>query len=102
MHTRWRGRVYTAPGTRPSPSSCIGQPGIKKATTAHAERTNLPVLTFNRRFTRCTFGYSKKLKNHKHAVALFCWHFNFCWEHSAHCMTPAQNQGNPEHQWTVE
>ena len=79
----------------------IGQPDMKKATTAHVERTNLSVRTFNRRFTRCTFGYSKKLKNHKHAVALFCWHFNFCRKHSAHGMTPAQNQGVTDHQWTV-
>jgi len=26
--------------------------------------------TFNRRFVRCTLNFSKKLENHRHAVAL--------------------------------
>jgi mRNA-degrading endonuclease YafQ of YafQ-DinJ toxin-antitoxin module len=49
---------------------------MNMATTSHAERTNLSVRQFTRRFTRCTLGYSKKLKNLKHAVALFVWHFS--------------------------
>jgi hypothetical protein len=56
---------------------------MDNATTAHAERTNLSVRLFNRRFTRCTLGYSKKLENLKHAFALFAWHFNFCRKHGA-------------------
>ncbi len=66
-----------------------GNPDMMFATTCHAERTNLSVRTFTRRFTRCTIGYSKTLENHKHAVALFIWHFNFCRVHSAHGYTPA-------------
>jgi len=56
---------------------------MSKATTNHAERTNLSVRIFTRRFTRCTLGFSKKLENLKHAVALFIWHFNFVRIHSA-------------------
>lgn len=68
---------------------CIGEPDMNLATTSHVERTNLSVRLFNRRFTRCTLGYSKKLDNLRHAVALFVWHFNFCRVHSAHGFTPA-------------
>jgi IS1 family transposase len=67
----------------------IGEPDMKLATTAHAERTNLSVRTFTRRFTRCTLGFSKKLDNLRHAVALFVWHFNFVRRHGAHGFTPA-------------
>jgi IS1 family transposase/transposase-like protein len=67
----------------------IGNPDMSLATTAHAERTNLSARLFTRRFTRCTLGYSKKLENLKHAVALFVWHFNFVRKHSAHGFTPA-------------
>jgi hypothetical protein len=38
---------------------------------------------FNRRFTRKTLGYSKKLRNHKLAVALQVAHFNLCRTYSA-------------------
>jgi transposase-like protein len=80
----------------------IGSPDLSKATTCHAERTNLSVRTFTRRFTRCTIGYSKKLENLRHAVAMFAAHFNFCRVHSAHGMTPAQAAGLTDHAWTVE
>jgi IS1 family transposase len=80
----------------------IGSPVMENATTAHAERTNLSVRLFNRRFTRCTLGYSKKLDNLKYAVALFIWHFNFCRNHSAHGQTPAQAASLTDHQWTIE
>ena len=79
----------------------IGNPDMKLATTCHAERTNLSVRTFTRRFTRCTLGYSKTLQNHRYAVALFVAHFNFCRIHSAHGRTPAQAAGLTDHAWTV-
>lgn len=81
----------------------IGNPDMKLATTCHAERTNLSVRLFTRRFTRCTLGYSKTLENHKHAVALFIWHFNFVRVHSAHGFTPAFAAGvAPKEPMTIE
>jgi IS1 family transposase len=80
----------------------IGQPDMELATTCHAERTNLSVRLFNRRFTRCTLGYSKKLDNLKHAVALFVWHFNFVRKHSTLSQTPAQAAGIIENPMTIE
>jgi transposase-like protein/IS1 family transposase len=80
----------------------IGEPDMTAATICHAERTNLSVRTFTRRFTRCTIGYSKTLENHKHAVALFVWHFNFCRIHSAHGRTPAQECGLVSKGFTIQ
>jgi len=80
----------------------IGEPDMESATTCHAERTNLSMRTFTRRFTRCTLGYSKKLENHKHAVALFVWHFNFVRVHSAHGRTPAQSAGLTAQAFTTQ
>jgi IS1 family transposase len=81
----------------------IGSPDMRNATTAHAERTNLSVRLFNRRFTRCTLGYSKKLENLKHAFALFVWHFDFCRVHGSHGFTPAFAAGvAPKEPMTIE
>ena len=80
----------------------IGSPDLSTATTCHAERTNLSVRTFTRRFTRCTIGYSKKLENLQHAVAMFVCHFNFCRTHSAHGKTPAQAANLTDHVWKIE
>jgi len=80
----------------------IGEPDLKMATICHAERTNLSVRLFSRRFTRLTLGYSKKLENLRHAVALFVAHFNFCRVHSAHGKTPAHAAGLTHGAWTIE
>lgn len=79
----------------------IGNPDMKLATTCHAERTNLSVRQFTRRFTRSTLGYSKKLENLRHAVALFVWHFNYVRKHSAHGKTPAESIGLTQRALTI-
>jgi hypothetical protein len=60
------------------------------------------VRLFNRRFTRLTLGYSKKLANLRHSVAILIAHFNFCRVHSTHGMTPAVAAGVTEWVWTIE
>lgn len=80
----------------------IGEPNMDEATTCHIERTNLSLRQFTRRFNRCTLGYSKTLDNHKHAVALFVTHFNFCRVHSAIGTTPARAAGLTDHTWKIE
>ena len=95
---------------RYSPPECIGthtkiqcgNPSPDQISTSYVERTNLSVRLFNRRFTRLTLGYSKKLANLKHSVALLVAHFNFCRKHSAHGMTPAMAAGLADHVWTIE
>ena len=45
--------------------------------TSHAERHNLNLRTFLRRFTRLALGFSKKLENLAAIVALYIAHYNF-------------------------
>jgi IS1 family transposase len=80
----------------------IGEPDRDKINTSRAERLNLSVRLFNRRFTRCTLGYSKKVENHRHAVAILVAYYNFCRIHSAHGQTPAHAAGLTDHTWTIK
>jgi hypothetical protein len=57
---------------------------------------------FQRRFTRLTLGYAKKLQNLKYSVVLFIAHFNFCRVHSALKQTPAMNAELTNHVWTIQ
>jgi IS1 family transposase len=89
-----------------------GNPSRDRISTSHVERTNLSVRIFNRRFTRLTLGYSKKMANLKHSVALFIAYFNFCRAHSAVKIkstttakaierTPAMAANLTDHVWTI-
>lgn len=80
----------------------IGSPDVGAINTSRAERLNLTLRLFSRRFTRCTINYSKKLRNHELAVALFVAHYNFCRVHSAHRSTPAIRAGLTDHVWSIE
>lgn len=63
-----------------SPAECIdckpiaitGRPDPKHISTSYIERQNLTMRMGMRRFTRLTNGFSKKLENHGHAIALTC------------------------------
>jgi transposase-like protein/IS1 family transposase len=100
---------YLIAERRYSPPQCIGaktkircgNPSPDRISTSYVERTNLSVRLFNRRFTRLTLGYSKKLANLKHSVAMLIAHFNFCRVHGAHKQTPAQACGLADHAWTI-
>jgi hypothetical protein len=54
-----------------------------------------------RRFTRLTNAFSKKLENHVAAVALYVAHYNFCRVHEALRVTPAMQLGVTDHIWTI-
>ena len=55
-----------------------------------------------RRFTRLTNGFSKKLENHMHAVALHFLHYNFARIHKTLRVTPAMTAGPATHVWSIE
>ena len=55
----------------------------------------------NRRFTRLTNGYSKKLENHKHALAIHYLHYNFARIHHTLRVTPAMQAGIADHVWEL-
>jgi hypothetical protein len=54
-----------------------------------------------RRFTRLTNGFSKKLENHRAAVALWIAFYNFCRVHETLRCTPAMALGVTDHIWSV-
>ena len=55
-----------------------------------------------RRFTRPTNGFSKKIENHAHAVALHMTYYNFVREHkSLNGLTPAMAAGISDRLWEM-
>ena len=79
--------------------SVVGRP--EKISTSYVERQNLTLRMAQRRFTRLTNAFSKKLENHCAAVALYAAHYNFCRVHEALRITPAMHLGVTDHIWTV-
>ena len=55
-----------------------------------------------RRFTRLSNGFSKKVENHAHAVALYFLHYNFARIHKTLRVTPAMAAGLADHVWSIE
>ncbi len=96
--------------TRYSPAECIGchstaiigNPKPKDISTSYVERQNLTMRTQMRRFTRLTNGFSKKVENHEHAIALHYMHYNFCRVHQTLRVTLAMEAGMTDHIWTIE
>ena len=82
--------------------SIAGQPVKALVSTSHIERQNLTLHMSNRRFTRLTNAFSKKLENHKHAAAIHFMHYNFCRIHQTLRVTPAMEAGITDHVWTME
>ena len=78
-----------------------GNPNPRRVSTSHIERVNLSVRMHQRRFTRLTNGFSKKLENHEAAVALFVAHYNLCRVHETIRMTPAMAMGVSDHIWSI-
>jgi len=55
-----------------------------------------------RRFTRLTNGFSKKVENHAYAVALHYMFYNFAKIHKTLRVTPAMQAGISDHVWSLE
>jgi len=80
----------------------FGTPNIDLVSTSYVERSNLSLRMGNRRFTRLTNGFSKKLENHRHMLAVSFMHYNFCRKHTTIKTTPACAANVADHQWTLE
>ncbi len=97
-------------GGRYSPGQCIGahkervvgNPKAKNVNTSHVERQNLTMRMSMRRFTRLTNGFSKKLDNHMHALALYFVFYNFCRIHKTLSVSPAMAANITDKLWTLE
>ena len=59
----------------------------------YVERSNLNFRMANRRFTRLTNGFSKKVANHAYQVALYAVFHNFVRIYQTLGMTPAMAAG---------
>lgn len=94
---------------RYSPAECtgcrkeaiIGRPDRKHISTSFVERQNLTLRMHNRRFTRLTNAFSKKIENHEHSVALHYMHYNFMRKHQTLKTTPAIAAGVADKAWTM-
>jgi IS1 family transposase len=103
------GATTSAPG-RYSPAECIGtqkkliegNPDPRHVGTSHVERMNLSIRMQNRRFTRLTNAFSKKLDNHIHALALYFAFYNFCRIHKTLRVTPAMAAGITDRLWSFD
>jgi len=79
-----------------------GTPDEDKISTSYVERSNLTLRMGQRRFTRLTNAFSKKVENLRAAVALHFGHYNFCRVHMTLRVTPAMEAGITDHVWSVE
>jgi IS1 family transposase len=95
---------------RYSPPVCLGtertvmrgRPDPEHISTSYIERSNLTLRMQNRRFTRLTNAFSKKLANHKHMLAISWVFYNFARIHQTLRVTPAMEAGISDHVWTFE
>jgi hypothetical protein len=79
----------------------IGEPDPAHVSTSYVERHNLSLRMTNRRYTRLTNAFSKKIENHSAAVALGYFAYNFIKIHRALRCTPAMAAGVTDRLWEV-
>ena len=99
-------KMYAADELALEADLVCGQPDLDAISTSGVERQNLTLRMSQRRFTRRTNGFSKKLRNHALAVALHYLYYNFCRIHQSLRITPAMAAGVTDHLynlgWIVE
>lgn len=78
-----------------------GNPDAEHVSTSYVERQNLTMRMGMRRFTRLTNGFSKKIDNLAHAVALHFMHYNFIRIHKTLKVTPAMEAGVTDKLWSM-
>ena len=89
-------RYSTPPCKAAVPKVVQGDPNPADISTSYIERQNLTMRMSNRRYTRLTNAFSKKLRNHEHHNALHFVFYNFCRIHKTLRMTPAMAAGVTE------
>lgn len=79
-----------------------GSPNPDKISTSYVERSNLTIRMTNRRFTRKTNAFSKKLEAHCHMLAVCLVSYNFCRKHQTLKTTPAVAAEIADHIYSME
>lgn len=78
-----------------------GDPDPDHVSTSYVERSHLTLRMSQRRFTRLTNGFSKKVENLAAAVSLHFAHYNLCRVHKTLGTTPAVAAGVTDHVWPL-
>lgn len=89
----FKGRYSPAECTGAKKTPIEGEPDEAHVSTSYVERMNLNIRMGNRRFTRLTNAFSKKIDNHLHMLSLYFCHYNFCRIHKTLRVTPAMEAG---------
>jgi hypothetical protein len=95
---------------RYSPPECVGcekyvgtgEPIMSSVSTSFVERQNLTIRMRNRRLTRLTNAFSKKVENLQHSIALHFFAYNFITFHKTLKMPPAMKAGVAKEPWSYE
>lgn len=93
-----------------SPAECAGikkniitgKPDFDHVSTSFVELQNLTMRMSMRRFTRLTNGFSKKIENHEHAIALHFMYYNFVRIHKTLRVSPAMAANVETKLWSLE
>lgn len=96
-----KGRYSPADCTGIKKNQIEGNPDMRHVSTSYVERNNLTMRMHIRRFTRLTNGFSKKVENHAHAVALHMMYYNFVRIHAKLRCSPAMAAGVSDRLWEV-
>ena len=97
-----KGKYSPAECTGIKKTPITGNPDKKHVSTSYVERANLTMRMCNRRFTRLTNAFSKKLENHCHMIYLYATWFNFVRIHKTLRVTPAMAAGLTGTLWGME
>ena len=79
-----------------------GSPDMAHVSTSYVERQNLTIRMSNRRFTRLTNAFSKKIENHIAALAIHYMPYNFVRIHQTLRVSPAMAAWVTGRLWSVE
>lgn len=95
-------RYNPAPMVSCTKSIVNGEPNMGNISTSIVERSNLSLRMGNRRFTRLTNAFSKKMENHMHAISFYFMVYNFVKIHKSIKVTPAMQAGVDSRLWNME
>lgn len=93
-----------------SPGECCGtrtdvvcgKPNPRHIATSYSERLNLEIRTKNRRLTRLTNGYSRKVANLEHSMDVGFMVYNFVKPHGSLRVSPAMQAKVTDRLWSYE
>jgi IS1 family transposase len=77
-----------------------GDPVYEHVSTSFVERQNLRMRMSMRRFAGLSNGFSRKVENHKHMMAVHYMYYNFSRIHQTLRVTPAMEAGVTDHVWS--